>query len=146
MKINKDLIIEDSNISLDYIATNIDKLIKLLNKKQIFSGSVASGGTITLSDGLKWSDLGHFKNLIVIIQYSPTNVTTNAIFPYESICNAGSEHLMDKRRVTNCQAALAVDGARYATFIPSSAIGEKTIALSIAGVNGCNITGLFIEY
>lgn len=154
MEINKDLIIEGTNTSLGSVVNNIStinsnltELDKLKERQLIWKGNATSGAQITLNDGLKWSDLGRFKNLIVIIVYSPTNVTTAVIFPYDIICTSGSTNLNQNKRVTNTQLPFLVDGViGYAHFIPTSAISETGIKINLLGVTGAATATLYVEY
>lgn len=154
MQINKDLVIEGTNTSLGSVVNNIStinsgltELDKLKERQLIWKGNAASGAQITLNDGLKWSDLGRFKNLVVIIVYSPTNVTTAAIFPYDTICTSGSTNLNQNKRNTNTQVPFVVDGAiGYAHFIPTNAISETGIKINLLGVTGAATTILYVEY
>lgn len=153
MIINKDLIISNTTTSLGGVVDNISTinsdlivLDKLKERRLIWQGNASSGAQITLDNGLKWSDLGKFKNLIAIIVYSPTNVTTAAIFPYDVICTSGSTNLNQNKRNTNTQVPFAVDGVRYAHFIPTGAISENGIKINLLGVSGAATVALYVEY
>ena len=105
MEINKDLIISDTTTSsgdvadnISTINSNLSELNKMKSRRLVLSGTGSSGTNLTLNDGLKWSDLGRFKTLIVIVVYAPTNVTTSAIIPYDQMCNMSSTNLNENKR------------------------------------------------
>ena len=154
MKINKDLIISDTTTSLGDVADNIStinsnlsELNKMKSRRLVWSGTGSSGTNLTLNDGLKWSDLGRFKTLIVIVVYAPTNVTTSAIIPYDQMCNMSSTNLNENKRNTNCESPIWVDRASNIHLIPTGYIGENWIKFNIQNAPGtCSIQAIWVEY
>lgn len=154
MQINKDLIIEDTTTSLGDVETNIStinnnlsELNKMKSRRLVWSGTGASGTNLTLNDGLKWSDLGRFKTLVVIVVFAPTNCTTSAVIPYDQICNIASTNLNEYKKNTNCQNPIWLDKACNLHFIPTGYIGENWIKFNIQNAPGtCNIQAIWVEY
>ena len=154
MQINKDLIIEGTTTSLGDVETNIStinnnlsELNKMKSRRLVWSGTGSSGATLTLNDNLKWSDLGRFKTLVVIVMYSPTNVTTSAIIPYDQMCNIASTNLNEAKKNTNCESPMWVDKASNIHLIPMSYIGENWIKFNLQNTPGaCNIQAIWVEY
>lgn len=145
MKINKDLIIEDSNYALKDIPERLPIIDKLSSRIRIWSGSRTTGQTVTLDNSYTWESLGKFKNLILIYQFSATNTTTSVYLAYEQICNATSINLNDNKRVTNSQAHFTIDGSqKNINFIPASAISSNTIKLDWGDVGV--LTAMYIDY
>ena len=144
MQINKDLIIEDSNVSLKEIPVMKNNLDKINSRKCIWAGTAISNENITINT--TWENLGRFKNLVVITLYTPTNVTSSAIFSFEQMVQDDAKHLNEKKRVTNAQSVYSVDGAKVIQFIPSQAIGSNTIKFWMSNENNYYIKALYIDY
>lgn len=154
MKINKDLIVGDTNKTLGDIITNIStinddlpELNRMKSRRLVWNGTGASGTNLTLNDGLKWSDLGRFKTLVVIVVYAPTNCTTAAVIPYDQMCNMASTNLNENKKNTNCQSPIWLDKACNIHLIPAGYIGENWIKFNIQNAPGtCNIQAIWVEY